>query len=327
MRIDLKAVRIQGALHGLHESRDADHLIVHSERSLFAIVWAAVQNTPEGVAISLGPERPGKLVATDVAVDNAWVVEPKGQRVLLAREGEFESIDPWGQPEAQKVKMAGLPRGTFAAAIDPEGAHVLLVVVRVINPDAANYGVALADLANARLIREGTIGSGADLELLWDNRLRTWVIGDTSKATLWRWDGARPAVRIAGPAAPGPVHAASFVAGTEGVIVSALFTHNGATGLIAGQAEMDRAVWQPPVALPGPPVLMAKRHPAQAIWACMSQAGTGQQLQIRDAAGKVLAEAAVRPATHLDNLIWSPISPNRVWGFGARALAAATLSE
>jgi hypothetical protein len=326
MRIDLKAVRFQGALHGLRESRDVDHLIVHSEQSLFAIVWTGIENTPEGAAVALGPRGPGKVVATDVAVDDAWVVEPKGQRILLAREGAFDSIDPWGGLEPQKVKVAGLPLGTFAAAIDPDGTHVLLVIVRVVNFDEANYAVALADLTNGRLVHETTIGSSADLELLWDARLRDWVIGDTKKGGLWRWDGARPAVKLAGPTSPGPVHAATFAAGNEGVIVSALFTHTGADGLITGHAELDRVVWTPPVVLPGTPVLVARRHPAQALWACLAQAGAAQHIQIRDAAGKVLAEAPVRPTTHLNNLVWSMASPNRVWGIGVRALAAATLS-
>jgi hypothetical protein len=59
----------------------------------------------------------------------------------------------------------------------------------------------------------------------------------------------------------------------------------------------------------------------------LAQEGAVQQIQIRDAAGKVLAEAGVRPAAHLNNLLWSKSSPKRVWGFGIRALAAATLSE
>jgi len=55
--------------------------------------------------------------------------------------------------------------------------------LRIVNPDVANYAVAMVDLTDGRLVREGTIGSGADLELLWDGRLGTWVVGDTSVDT------------------------------------------------------------------------------------------------------------------------------------------------
>gem|GEM_PF-6357156 len=158
--------------------------------------------------------------------------------------------------------------------------------MRIVNPDVANYAVAMVDLTDGRLVREGTIGSGADLELLWDGRLGTWVVGDTSKGAMWRWDGTRPAVRLAGPTA-GPVHAATFAASKEGVIVSALFTQAGATGLVTGLAERDRVNWTPPVMLPGLPVLLARRHPLEARWACLAQEGAGQQVQIRDASGKV----------------------------------------
>jgi hypothetical protein len=324
MNIDLKAIRMQGALHGMRETRDADHLIVHSEQSLFAIVWAALENTPEKLAAPLGPKGPGKLVATGVAVDNAWVVDPKSQRVLLAREGEFDSIDPWGQVQPQKIKVPGLPVGTFAAAVDSDGLHVLVVVVRDINPDVSNYAIALADLTSGRLIREGTIGSGADLELLWDGHFGAWVIGDTSRGALWRWDGQRPAVKLAGPA--GHVHSATFAATAEGVIVSVIAAKTaGETVLVIGHAERDRVVWADPATLTGSPVLMAWRDPARPLWACLAQAGAAQQIQFRDVGGKLLAEAAVRPGVHLANLQWS-VFPNRVWGVGIRALAAVALS-
>jgi len=325
MTIVLKAVRMQGALHGLRESRDADHLIVHSDRSLFAIVWAALQNTPEGVAITLGPKGPGKLVAEDVAVDDAWLIEPKGQRVLIPREGEFESIDPWGQTEPQKTKVAGLSLGTFAAAIDAGGQHVLLVVDRDINPDESTYAIALADMANGRLILEKTIHSGSDLELLWDATSATWVIGDTSRGAVWRWDGVKPAIKVAAPSSH--IRAATFAATTEGVIVSALADRpTGEAVLMTGHADRDRIAWTEPVPLAGPPVLQARRHPAQAVWACLTQQGAIQGIQIRDAGGKVLAEAALRPGAHLDKLLWSVSAPTRLWGFGTRVLAAATLS-
>jgi hypothetical protein len=134
-------------------------------------------------------------------------------------------------------------------------------------------------------------------------------------------------VKFAGPVA-GPVHTATFAETGEGVIVSALFTQTtGATGLIVGRAELDRVVWTPAVTLPGYPVLVARRHPTLALWSCLAQAGAGQQIQIRDAAGTVLAEGGVPPAAHLNNLLWSMSSPNLLWGFGVRALAAAILSK
>jgi hypothetical protein len=324
MRIDAKTIRFQGALHGLCELPDGDRLIIHSEQSLVAVSWPALRQTPDTVTVVLGPPGQGKALATNVAVDNAWVVEPKARRVLMAREGEFYSVDPSGQLEDQRIKVAGLPRGTFAAALDSDGQRVLLVVMRVLNPDFAEYGVGMADLANGRLVAEATIGVNADLDLLWDAPLRTWVIGDTSRGALWRWDGARPAVKLAGPPA-GPVHAATFAETGEGVIVSALFTQTtGATGLITGRAEWDRVVWAAPVTLPGSPVLLARRHPARALWACLAQEGAVQQIQIRDAAGELLAEAGVRPAAQLNTLHWSKSLPNHVWGVGIRALAAAT---
>jgi len=324
MNIDLKAVRIQGALHGMRELRDADHLIVHSEQSLFAIVWAALLNTPGNATVRLDPKGPGKLVATDVAVDNAWVVEP-GQRVLLAREGRFDSIDPWGHIQARTIKVPGLPVGTFGAAIDSEGLHVLLVVVRNVNPDVSNYAIALADLKNGRLAREPSIGSGADLELLWDAQVGDWVIGDTSKGALWRWDGQRPALKLAGPTAH--VESATFTATAEGLIVTVIaLKTTGETAFVTGHAEGNRVLWAEPAKLNGSSVLKAWRHPARPVWACLAQAGAVQQIQFRDVGGKLLAETPVPRGIHLANLQWSVSSPNRVWGVGIHAVAAVTLS-
>jgi hypothetical protein len=327
MKIDIKVIRLQGALHALRESGDPNHLIVHSDRSLFAIVWAAVQNTPAGVAVSLGPKGPGTLVATDVAVDNAWVIDPKSQRVLLAREGAFESIDPWGQLQVQTIKVPGLPAGTFASAVDSYGERVLVVVVREVNPDVSNYAIVLADLTNGRVIREGTIGTGSDLELLWDSHFQTWIIGDTSNGALWLWDGMRSAVKLPGPA--GHVRSATFTATTEGVMVSAISAEaSGDTVLVTGHVERDRIVWTGPVSLRGGiSVLTVWRHPARSVWACLAQAGTAQQVQLRNISGKLLTEISVQAGVHLIGLQWSSLLADRLWGVGNRALVAVTISE
>lgn len=314
-------------MHGLREFEGADHLIVHSAQSLVAVDWPILQHAPDSLTLELGPPGLGKVLATNVTLDSAWVVEPKSKRILLAREGEFDSIDPGGRVANQKIKVTGLPRGAFASSVNPDGVHVLLVVTRVINPDFANFAVVMADLTTGQLIREATIGAGVDLELLWDAPFRTWVIGDTSRGGLWRWDGQKPALRLAAPQGT-PVHAATFASSPEGVMVSALFTEKtGATGLVTGRAELDRVIWTPPVVLPGLPVLVARRHPTLARWACLAQEGTRQQVQVRDTAGKVLAETDVRPGVYLDNLLWSTFSSNLLWCSGIRALATATLSE
>src|ERR1700733_638344 len=104
-------------MHGALELANADNLIVHSEQSLVAVPWTALQHTPDGVAVAFGPKGVGKVVAANVAVDNAAIVEPQSQRVLVARQGEFQLVDPAGKVEEQRVKMAGLPRGVFAAVL------------------------------------------------------------------------------------------------------------------------------------------------------------------------------------------------------------------
>jgi len=326
MRIDAKAVRVQGAVHEMCEMPDGDRLIVHSEQSLIAVTWLSLQHTPDGVAVTLGPRADDKVLAKNVAVDNAWVVDAKTGRVLLARAGEIDVADPSGEAADHKIHVAGLPAGTFAAALDGDGKRILLVVMRVVNFDFADYGLAMADLTNGRLVAEKTVGGTSDLELIWDSRLRTWVIGDTNHGGLWLWDGEHAAARFSGPAA-GPVQAATFSQSSEGVIVSAVIAQKtGGAGLITGRVERDRVLWAEPVKLPGTPVLMARRHPTHPLWACLAQEKALQQIQIRDAAGKVLADTEVGPATHLSRLLWSASAPNRVWGFGVRALAAATLN-
>ncbi|HKE09952.1 MAG TPA: hypothetical protein VKE73_00130 [Myxococcota bacterium] len=326
MVIDLKAVRLRDAAHGVCELPDVDRLIVHSGQALVAVAWSALGNTSGGVAIALGPEGYGKVLAAGVAVDNAWTVEPRTQRVLLAREGALESLDPSAALPPKTTVVGGLPRGSFAVAVDPEGRRVLLSVMRVVNPDFANYAVVLVDLRDGRLVREGSIGSVADLELLWDRWLGTWVVGDTGQGGMWRWDGATPAVRLDGPPG-GPVHAASFAATNEGVMVSALVTQDGTTALVTGLAGQDRVHWASPVRLPGPPVVIARRDPSAARWACLAQEGRAQQVQIRDPAGGVLAEVRLGSSVQLENVRWSTSLPDHVWGIGVHAIAGISLKD
>jgi len=327
MQIDVKTILFEGALHRLRELSDANHLIVQNEQSLVAVAWPELQKTRDGLTVVLGPQGLGKVVATKVSVDNAWIVEPKSQRVLMAREGEIEFVDPSGRDKLQRVTVAGLPSGSFAAALDSAGQHLLLVVMRAVNMDFAEYGIVVITLSDGQLQRELTIRSNADLELHWDETFRTWVICDTSNATVWRWDGAKLSTKLAS-ALTDTVYSATLVVGDDGAIVTALVTQGaGATGLISGRAEQDRVDWRESVTLHGPSVLVTRRHPKLAVWACLAQEGKVQQIQIRDAAGKVLGEANIRPPAHVSDLLWSASTPERVWAFGVHSLAAATLNQ
>jgi len=321
MKIDVKIVRLAGALHGLREL-PAGHLILHSDQSLVAVD----QPLHGGGVLAFGPHGPGKVIATDVAVDNAWTLLPGSGRVLLAQEGRFQSIDASGGGRDEQVKVTGLPAGTFGAAPDAEGRHVLVVVVHAVNPDFAAYGVAMADLANDRLTAEATIRSNADLELAWDRHDRSWLIGDTDNGVVWRWDGAGPAAKLAAPAVAS-VHGTSFAASENGVFVTTLFTRaTGETALVTGHADRDQVAWTAPVVLPGVPVLVVRRHPTRALWACLTQERAGQRIQLRDATGKTLAEAPVHPPANLTDFLWSTATPDQVWAFGTRTLAAVTLT-
>src|ERR1700740_778703 len=147
MNIEIKSIRLERALHGLQELPDADHLIVHSEQFLVAISWKELQHTHETVTVRLGPKGQGTVLADKVAVDNAWILRPQSPRLLLARGGGFDSLDPPGHTAKEQLKIDGLANGTFASAVDPDGRRVLLAILRVINPDSAVYGLAVADLA------------------------------------------------------------------------------------------------------------------------------------------------------------------------------------
>jgi hypothetical protein len=327
MTIDVKTVRFEGALRGLRELPDADQVILHIDQTLVVVPWPALRNVPDHMIASPGSQGLGRVLAAEVRVDNAWSVHPPTNRIVLARQGELQLIEPSGRSEIRRIPVTGLPRGTFAAGIDSAGQNVLLAVMRAVNPDFAEYGVAMANLVHGQLIPESTIGSIADLELLWDNEFRGWLIVDTGRGTLWRWDGIGSAVRMAGPDG-GRVHAATITANGNGVFVSAVLAQaTDETELITGRVDRDRVVWDAPRVLSGSPVLAARRHSARPIWACLAQEGARQQIRICDAAGKVLAAAGVGPAADVNNILWSTSSPNRVWGIGTRALTAATVSD
>jgi hypothetical protein len=325
MKINVDAVYLEGALHGLNEL-SAEHLIVHSEQTLVAVRWPELRQIRDAGRVVLGPQAHGNIIATGVCVDDAWIVDRKSYRVLIAKESAIESIDPAGLESVRHIPIPGLVEGTFAASLDSEGRNLLLVLMRVVNMDFAEYGVAVADLANNRLLNESTIRSNHELEVLWDRILGTWVIGNTVSATVWRWQADGVAVKLAGTVAV-PVHFASFVETNQGVIVNALATQNGTSVVVTGRAERDRIVWAEPVPLVGSTVLVARRHPTQPFWACLAQQETEQYIQVRSAEGKILAEASVRTGAHLSDVIWSASSPHRIWGFGTRSLAAATVQQ
>jgi hypothetical protein len=323
MKLDIDVVRLQGTLRRLAELRDPGALVVHVDQSLIAVNWTRLRTPDPRAAIVLGPPGTGSVLAAKLAVDDAWTIEPKSQRVLLARDGELSFIDPSHKLPARNLKPDELPPGTFGAVVDSEGKRALLIVVRDVNMDSSEYTVLQADLASGLLTPQPAIHGNAELELLWDGVSRAWVIGDTHTGSLWLWDGQSPAVKFEGP--PGDqVHSATFAAATDGVIVTALQEGN---RLLSGVLGADRVDWSPPVALSGTSALIARRHLTRPVWACLTYQGAAQQIQILDAAGKVQAAAPVRSPILLNNLQWSTASPNRVWGLGMRALAAATLTE
>ena len=110
-------------------------------------------------------------------------------------------------------------------------------------------------------------------------------------------------------------------------MVSALVAQDGTTALATGLAELDRVHWATPVRLPGAPVVVARRDPSGARWACLAQEGRAQHVQIRDPAGGVLGEARLEPAAQLEKLLWSTSLPNHVWGIGVHAIAGISLKD
>lgn len=325
MKLDVKTIRLQNALHAVREWQDPDHLVVRSEQSLILVNWLSFQHRPETEQVVLGPKGEGRLIANEVAIDNAFAIDSKSQHILLARQGEISVIDPANPAQVQKVNVTGLPRGTFGAALASDSQRILFATVHVVTPDFATYALALVDLTNGTLSIEKTISSTADLELLWDNATNTWAIGDTGNGTLWRCDGSRPAVKLAGP----PEHAdfATFTASGEGVIVSAVATKpTGETVLLTGRAEHERIEWTAPVVLPGSGVLMARRHSVEPFWACLTQQGSVQHIKIVGSEGQVLADEMVRPGSHLIGLQWSAFSPARLWSVGIHTLMAVSLA-
>jgi hypothetical protein len=204
MKIEAKTIRVQGALHGLNEA--ADQVIVQIDDLLVTIAEKALWQIPDGVLTALGSGGIGRVVATKVAVDNAWTVDSVSKRILLPRAGHIERIDPLeqdvGQDVTDKIGIEGLPAGTFGASAEPGGNRILFLVVRDVNLDFAEYAVAVADLMLGRMITEKSVRSNDDLLLVWDAASRGWVISDTGKGIVWRWDGERPAVRSASSVEP-----------------------------------------------------------------------------------------------------------------------------
>ena len=326
MILDVNAVRLEGALHELGELRDPGHLILHVDQSLVAVAWTDLRKSFTKAPVPVGPPGKGRVLATRIAVDDAWTIVPTSQEILLARLGTISFLDSTHGRAVRTIKPNGLRNGTFGAALDGDALRALFIVSRDVSMDFAEYTVAAVDLTAGTLVPQTRIHGNADFELLWDEPSRSWVIGSTHTGSLWRWDGVGEAVKFDGPA--GTLQGATFVADGEGVVISAL-TEDSPRGshLITGRLGPDRVTWAEPVTLPGTSVILARRHPKRPLWACLAFDGAAQQIRICDAAGKVQAVAAVRPPGLLKNLRWSTSSPDRIWGLGVRTLAAATLIE
>lgn len=332
MKLEAAAIRLAGALRKLVELSQPDTLVAHVDQTLVAVSWKALRMSYLRAPVAVGPPGQGRVIASNVAVDDAWTVNPKTQEVVLARPGEILFIDTNFGRVVRKVAASGLRSGTFGAALDGEGKRALFTVARDISLDFAEYTVVSVDLATGSQTGTPVVGSAGELELVWDEPSRTWVIGNTGTGASWRWDGYGPAAKFNGPDIAiqqgRPVQSATFAAGAKGVIVSAVVKGTGGDStLVNGRIGADGPAWSEPIALPGGSVLTARRHPAQALWACLAYEGAGQQIQIRDESGKVLASADVRPPILLNCLLWSESSPERLWGSGIRAVAAATTSE
>lgn len=327
MQIAAETICVKCPLHGLREMPDGEHVVLHLGRSLVAVAWSNLLHTPAGSVAELPAPGFGRVIAKDVAVDNAWAIHPKSGRVFVARGGHFQSIDALGPDDDQEVTVSGLAVGTFAAAFDPSGRYILLTIVRPLNPDFAEYGVAVADLSNGGLTVETSIGSTAELELLclggWPRP--AWAIGDTANGTLWRWDASQPAARFNGPPAPN-ISGVTFERGESGVIATTIITQrDGTHAMIWKRVDRDSADWPPPTPLNGPPVTLVRLHPSRRQWACLAGFFPRQEIQLRTSEG-LLASGPLRSATPVERVCWSSGSPDRIWAWGYRSLSRIALS-
>jgi hypothetical protein len=196
MKIETKTIRLQGALHGLNEA--GDQVILQIDDLLLTIAERNLRQIPEGIPTTLGSGGIGRVLAASVAVDNAWTVDPDSKRILLARAGHIERINPASQEKAERITIEGLPAGTFGASVEPGGNRVLYVVVRDVNFDFSEYGVAIADLMLGRMVSEKSIRSNSDLQVSWDVASKSWVINNPEKRVVWRWDGEKPPIQETG---------------------------------------------------------------------------------------------------------------------------------
>lgn len=327
MKLDLKAVRLSGTVLKLGQLSQPDALVLQVGQSLASVSWKRLRTSFVRAPLVVGAPGDATVIAEDVAVDSAWTIDEKSQQVALARAGEILFIDPLARRVVRTAPVKGLRNGTFDMALDGDGKRALVVVVRDVALDFSEYAVVAVDLATGDLTPESSIHANADLELLWDDMSRAWLIGDTHTGALWRWDGTKPATRFAGPA-DATIQAATLAATAEGAVATALLqTATGAGRLVAGRVGAAGVTWSQPLDLPGAAVLTARRHPTQALWACLAHDDAGQQIQVRGADGKVAAAAPLLPPFLMSKLFWSTAEPTRIWGVGMRALAAGTLGE
>lgn len=325
MHVAPETIRITGPCHGLREL-PGERLILHAGRSLVAVAWSDLRRAPEGSVVEPGSPGYGRVIATNVAVDNAWSIQPGSGRVLVARQGQFQSIDGLGSGAEQLIRIPGLPTGTFAAEFDPSGRYALLTIMRPLGPDFAEYGVALADLTAGQLTTESGIGSTAELELLClgGPPNPTWVVGDTSNGALWRWDGHDAATPFQGPIAD-VINSVTFEQEGSRVIATALIMPNrGAVAIQSGRMETNEMKWSAPVPLPGRPVTLARRHPLRPEWACLAGYRAEQEIQIRSARELIVA-ASPSSITPIEHLRWSAFSPDRLWAWGHRSVSRIAL--
>lgn len=323
MMLGIDVIRFSGAFHSLGELRAPDALVLRVDQSLFAASWARLRTPPNATPVVYTAPGFGKELVKDLAVDNAWTIDPVAQQIALARPGALSFIDPANGRVKRTVNVPGVSGGTFGAVLDGAARRLLLIVMNDVNRDFAEYGAVVADLATGSLTPQPAIHGDAEYDLLWDNSGSAWIVGDTRKGSLWRCDGSGAAAAFAGPA--GPLQNATFASTPDGVFATAVLKKGTASALSIGRLEAKRIAWSDPIQLSGPPILLARRHPSRPLWACLAFDGAGQQIQIRDADGAMQAVAPVRPPILLNKLQWSSASPDRLWALGVRALASATL--